>query len=284
MPWDAPVTMTTLRSCVPISLSGRQRGSSPGSLGCGASRTVSTSDHSRKRQGVQDRLHLPVVGGPPQPERPTLAGQRPEPPELALPGQLPSPVGLARLRGIDDVAWRSRRDRDGEGGEELAALDRLAWRRGAASACGPGSFGCGDSAATSSVRHTRRGMERSTDSSPARSAASKRPSVRHSPGCRGGRQRRRRCPCRGQLPRVGRLAGPHVLDGRVGGPVRDVGGHGDQILHRGLLSARHVSHGGLAVWEPAVPSSGGQLLAVAPASPDSDPAATCWRSFLRAPT
>src|SRR6476646_2518932 len=57
-----------------------------------------------------------------------------------------------------------------------------------------GSFGCGASGVTSSVRHTRSGMEAKTSSSWPPSAAANSPSERHSPGCSGGRHRRVRCP------------------------------------------------------------------------------------------
>src|SRR6478736_7707881 len=57
-----------------------------------------------------------------------------------------------------------------------------------------GSFGCGASGVTSSVRHTRSGMEARTSSSWPPSAAANSPSERHSPGCSGGRHRRVRCP------------------------------------------------------------------------------------------
>ena len=40
----------------------------------------------------------------------------------------------------------------------------------------------------------------------------------------------------GQFQRVRGLAGPDVLDGGVGRPVRDVRGHGDQKFHEGLLA------------------------------------------------
>jgi hypothetical protein len=55
-----------------------------------------------------------------------------------------------------------------------------------------GSFGCGDSGVTSSVRHTRNGIDARSSRSSASSASSaaKRPSVRHSPGFSGGRHKR----------------------------------------------------------------------------------------------
>ena len=48
----------------------------------------------------------------------------------------------------------------------------------------------------------------------------------------------------GQLQRVSGLAGPDVLDGGVGRPVRDVGGHGDQVFHEGLLATLSCPRGG----------------------------------------
>ena len=40
----------------------------------------------------------------------------------------------------------------------------------------------------------------------------------------------------GQFQRVRGLSCPDVLDGGVGRTVRDVGGHGDQEFHEGLLA------------------------------------------------
>src|ERR1700733_12470016 len=57
-----------------------------------------------------------------------------------------------------------------------------------------GSFGCGASGVTSSVRHTRSGIEARTSSSWPSSAAANSASERHSPGRSGGRHRRTRCP------------------------------------------------------------------------------------------
>ena len=57
-----------------------------------------------------------------------------------------------------------------------------------------GSFGCVDSGVTSSLRHTRNGIDASTASSAAASRATKRPSVRHSPGASGGRHSRNSAP------------------------------------------------------------------------------------------
>ncbi len=59
---------------------------------------------------------------------------------------------------------------------------------------GGGSFGCGENGVTSSVRHTRSGIEARTSSSWSPSAAANSPSVRHSPDCSGGRHRRSKCP------------------------------------------------------------------------------------------
>jgi len=56
-----------------------------------------------------------------------------------------------------------------------------------------GSLGCGDSGVTSSVRHTRSGIEARTCSSRVPSAAANSPRVRHSPGRSGGRHSRSRC-------------------------------------------------------------------------------------------
>src|SRR6185312_1864187 len=42
-------------------------------------------------------------------------------------------------------------------------------------------------------------------------------------------------PRRCQFARVGGLAGADVVDGLVRRPVRDVGGHGDEVLHGRLL-------------------------------------------------
>ena len=63
-----------------------------------------------------------------------------------------------------------------------------------------GSFGCGASGVTSSVRHTRSGIEARISSSRSASAAAKSPSERHSPGCSGGRHSRSRCPCAASSP------------------------------------------------------------------------------------
>ena len=48
----------------------------------------------------------------------------------------------------------------------------------------------------------------------------------------------------GQFQRLSGLAGPDVLDGGVGRPVRDVGGHGDQEFHEGLLATLSCPRGG----------------------------------------
>ena len=159
-----------------------------GSLGCGDSGVVVHRHPGGQRQRLQDRLHLGRVAGLPQAERAPVARQRPQPEQVSLAGQVMGGLGLARPRCPATVsAGRARRDGQDEGDQELRGLS-------ACPAAGGGSFGCGESGVTSSVRHTRSGIEARTSSSWSPSAAANSPSVRHSPGSSGGRHRRSRCP------------------------------------------------------------------------------------------
>ena len=80
-----------------------------------------------------------------------------------------------------------------------------------------GSFGCGESGVISSVRHTRSGIEASTSSSLAVIVGGEQPDA--APFAR--LQRRAPQPqqvaLRRQLPRVGSLAVPNVVDGLSSG-------------------------------------------------------------------
>ena len=213
---------------------------------------VSTSDHFRS--GRESSI-ASISSASPARHSPSV---RPSPDSAQSRRSFPCAASsLARsassaLVASATCARRLRWDRDGEGGEEFAATRRCSL--------------LGLPARVVGVRRERRrphrcatpaeAWRRALIRAPARSAAPNRPSVRHSPGCSGGRQRRRRWPSRGQFQRVRGLAGPDVIDGGVGCPVRDVRGHGDQEFHE----------------RP------GQVPA------DVDPAATCCRSIFRAAT
>ena len=180
-----------------------------GSLGCGDSGVVSMA--------IQGPAAAPP-GSPPSGRRRGLGTG----PAFA---RLAGPTAGAGVPG-----W------PGRGGLRLAGLGvvhRLAgcaWRtarvkitRNSAAFCpapgvGGGSFGCGESGVTSSVRHTRSGIEARTSLCRSPSAAANSPSVRHSPGCSGGRHRRSRSlrttECSISRSSASKLAGARMPVGR----------------------------------------------------------------------
>src|ERR1700722_8104136 len=75
-----------------------------------------------KGERCQDRAHLLRVASPPQSEGAILTWKPPEPEEPALACELLRSIRLERLDLVDEVARRTRWERDLEGGEELRPL------------------------------------------------------------------------------------------------------------------------------------------------------------------
>ena len=145
---------------------------------------------------------------------------------------------LAGFGIVNGLARRAIRDIDIERGQNslvpplVGADDSSASCRGLVPPVA-GSLGWGKSGVTSSMRHTRSGIDFNTASSSVRSWAAKSPRERHSPGCRGGRHSRSRWPCAASW-RERRLL-IRSLNRLFGRPGRDVGGHSHEVFHRGGL-------------------------------------------------
>ena len=116
-----------------------------------------------QRQRRQDGLHPGLVLGAPQAQRAPLARQRPQPRQMPLPGQFPGSLRLPRLGVLDRLAGCARRD----GAVNVTRNSRCPSPAAEPGCPGPGagSFGCGARGVTSSVRHTRSGIDVSTSSS-----------------------------------------------------------------------------------------------------------------------
>ena len=117
-------------------------------------------------------------------------------------------AGLGVVHRLAGCAWRTAR----------VKITRNSAAFCPAPGVGGGSFGCGESGVTSSVRHTRSGIEARTSLCRSPSAAANSPSVRHSPGCSGGRHRRSRSlrttECSISRSSASKLAGARMPVGR----------------------------------------------------------------------
>src|ERR1700722_11778068 len=77
---------------------------------------------SPEGERCQDRVHFGRAVRPPEPEGAVLARKPPKPEEPTPVRQLPGSVRLPCVDLLDEVARRTRWNRDREGGEELCPL------------------------------------------------------------------------------------------------------------------------------------------------------------------
>jgi hypothetical protein len=206
-------------------------------------------------QRIQDRPYLRAVLSPPQAQRVRSVrpgGQQPQPDQVTLPGQLMRPPRLPHPGTVDDLRRRAVGDGDDEGSEELAAgLSPRAPRRALSRHDGI-------------VRMARKFRHLIAAPDPQRHRGE---NVLELAVVSGGEQperapfarRQRRAPqsedvtLRRQLAGVRSLAGADVRDGFFRRPIRNVSGHGHEVLHGLRLPSCYQA------WLPARPSAPGKI-------------------------